>query len=401
MPGINIIGCGPGNTELLTAEAKKAVERSCCLIGDKRMLVPYENSGKQIFHSGSPEEIIRYLEAVGHNEEVAVLVSGDVGFYSLTKKLLETVKNQIKLFCGIGSMQYFCSKLKTSWEDVVPVSLHGRDVSIPGPIMYNEKVFILTGGKNTPQSICRTLCEYGLGSLTVSVGENLSYEQERITTASASVIAEKSFEALSVILVQNSQPSGNNVVTHGLPDEIFIRGEVPMTKQEVRSVSLSKLQLRSTDIVYDIGAGTGSVAVEMALQVRNGRVYALEKDPEAILLIKKNREKFGTANLKVIEALAPEGLQALPAPNRVFIGGSSGNLTDILNAVYEKNQETRVVINAITLETLNEAVYYYSSREAYEAEITNISVSRAAKIGNYHLMKAQNPVYIITATRKT
>ncbi|MCI9162251.1 MAG: precorrin-6Y C5,15-methyltransferase (decarboxylating) subunit CbiT [Lachnospiraceae bacterium] len=180
-----------------------------------------------------------------------------------------------------------------------------------------------------------------------------------------------------------------------MDDRYFIRGKIPMTKSEVRAVSLSKLELEKDSVVYDIGAGTGSVAIEAALYARQGHVYAIEQKREGCELIRRNQEKFGVGNLTVLEGRAPKALRELPAPDRVFVGGSGGELGGILDLVWEKNPRARAVVNVLALETLA-AVWEYLEHRRLEAEIVSIQVSRAKKTGNYHLMQGQNPVYIIT-----
>ena len=187
-------------------------------------------------------------------------------------------------------------------------------------------------------------------------------------------------------------------MVHGLPDEGFLRGDVPMTKEEVRSVSLSKLRLKRDSVVYDIGAGTGSVAVEAALQAWQGQVYAVERLHQARELIRENARRFQADNLTVIQGEAPEALAELPTPDCVFIGGSGGKLRQILEAVFAKNPEARVVINAITLETVSEAVACLNTIEIREEEVVQMSAARSRKAGIYHLMQGQNPIYIISMT---
>ncbi|MCI8661330.1 MAG: precorrin-6Y C5,15-methyltransferase (decarboxylating) subunit CbiT [Lachnospiraceae bacterium] len=178
-------------------------------------------------------------------------------------------------------------------------------------------------------------------------------------------------------------------------DEEFIRGRVPMTKSEVRAVSISKLELAEGEIVYDIGAGTGSVAVEMAMTTRCGHVYAVEYKKEACELIRRNREHFHVDNLTVVEGEAPGILEGMPGPDKVFIGGSKGKLQEIFDWIWNKNPDTRVVINAATLETLA-SVSAYLQEHKMEAEIVCVQVAKARKLGDYHLMEGQNPVYIVT-----
>lgn len=179
-------------------------------------------------------------------------------------------------------------------------------------------------------------------------------------------------------------------------DEWFIRGEIPMTKSEVRAVSVSKLELQTNSIVYDIGAGTGSVSVEAALKVPEGHVYAFEQKEEGCALIWANAEKAGVKNLTVVPGKAPESLYGYPAPDRVFLGGSSGNMEEILNLVTELNPAVQMVINVIALESLSQAMEWFR-KKGWEPEVVCMQVSRAAKRGPYHMMQAQNPIYVLTA----
>lgn len=179
-------------------------------------------------------------------------------------------------------------------------------------------------------------------------------------------------------------------------DEWFIRGEIPMTKSEVRAVSISKLELCRDNIVYDIGAGTGSVSVEAALKVPEGHVYAFEQKEEGCALIQANAIKAGLTNLTVVPGKAPESLAGYPAPDRVFLGGSSGNMEEILDLVTELNPAVQLVINVIALESLSQAMAWFQ-KKGWEPEVVCMQVSRAAKRGPYHMMQAQNPIYILAA----
>lgn len=178
-------------------------------------------------------------------------------------------------------------------------------------------------------------------------------------------------------------------------DELFIRGDVPMTKSEVRAVSLSKLELNSDSILYDVGAGTGSVSIEASLILKAGRVYAIEKKAEALDLIKANKEKFCARCVEIVEGAAPEALTALEAPTHVFIGGTSGSMEEILNLVLRKNPKVRIVINVIALESLTEVLSWLKTR-SIPGEIVQVQIARSRKLGDYHLMTGQNPVYVVS-----
>lgn len=183
----------------------------------------------------------------------------------------------------------------------------------------------------------------------------------------------------------------------GIPDSEFICGKVPMTKEEIRILSVVKLRLDEDSVVYDIGAGTGSVSVEMAGLCENGTVYAIEKNPEGVSLIDANRKKFNVKNIEIIKNVAPECLENLPVPTHVFIGGSGGHLIEIIRKVKEKNSKVRVVLNAVTLETMAQLQEIKVQFPEYgDMEIIQVGVSRSKALGQHHLMCAENPVYIVS-----
>ncbi len=399
---VNIVGIGPGNPELLTAAAQKAIAQSNILIGDQRMLAAFAADEKKIYSTIKTAEIAEIVsKADPQQDTVAVLVSGDVGFFSLAKTISGKLPDCNCVYhCGISSLVYFAAKLQMSWDDAEIVSMHGRKQNLIAAVARNKKVFSLTGGENSPQVLCQKLCEHGLGGVEVYVGEKLSYPAEKITFGTAEKISKLQFPSLSVMMLLNPAAQETPAAVHGLADDLFIRSKVPMTKQEVRSVSMSKLKPRSTDLIYDIGAGTGSCSIELALLAPQGQVWAFEHNPAAVELIGKNKELFGVQNLEVVPGEALENIQSMPAPDCVFVGGSGGDLCQMLDIIYAKNPRCRVVINAITVETLAEVANYYKEHQDYALEIVNVFVARGKKLGSYNLMLAQNPVYVMTALKK-
>lgn len=188
------------------------------------------------------------------------------------------------------------------------------------------------------------------------------------------------------------------IITPGIPDSQFIRGKVPMTKEEVRSLSLCKLRLREDDVLLDIGAGTGSISIEAAILLKKGMVHSIERKVEAVELIKKNIIKFEIENINVIEGYAPEDLPNIKF-NKVFIGGSGGNMEEILDYIYENMQSGNVVINAITLENTYKGYDYLRSKGFEDVEIIQVGISRGNMLKDLTLMKAENPIFIVSGRK--
>ena len=392
---IALVGIGMGERNGMTLEAQQAVREADLVIGAGRMVEAAAGEGQLTACAYEPEKIRDLIRKHPWCSRIAVVLSGDVGFYSGARKLLDVLPAGVRVICGISSPVYFCSRLQMAWEDVVMASVHGREQNVLGKIRSNRKVFALVGNEDGVSRLCEKLTESGLSEATVYVGQRLSYPEEEILSGKPADFVGRKTDKLAVVLVENPEAE-RCPVTHGIPDESFLRDKVPMTKEEVRSVSLSRLRLTKAAVVYDVGAGTGSVSIEAALQAEDGLVYAIEKKPEAVELLRRNKEKFGAENVRIVEGLAPEALRELPPPTHVFVGGSSGNLREILQMVLDKNPDVRVVINAIALETVAEAVSCFRELDFRDVEISQICASRAKKLGAYQMMMGQNPVYILS-----
>lgn len=391
---IFLVGIGMGNRATLTIGALEALKHCDCLIGAQRMLDAFPDLFCEKVALTRPEQIAAYVSGHPEYRFVGVVFSGDVGFYSGARKLRHFFGDcRVEEYCGVSTVAYFCAKLHTSWDDAKLISAHGKTCNLAGEVRIHQKVFVLSGIASAGH-LCAELCHAGLENVTVSVGERLSYPEETITTGTAAELVGRTFDPLSVLLIQNSNPLHTS--GFGLPDDAFLRANTPMTKSEVRCVSLSRLRLEIGSIVWDIGAGTGSVSVEMALQAPCGLVYAVERDADACRLIEKNREKFGLSNLQIIHDKAPEALLDLPAPDRVFIGGGGRDIAEILQLILKKNPNVRVVVNAITLETVALATEAMEKFGLIDVEISQMTVARAKRVGAYHMMMGQNPVYIIS-----
>ena len=386
------IGMGPGD---LTERSASIVAGADLLVGAKRMLEAVDSVGRDTLTEYRSDAIVGYLDENPRYRDVAVLLSGDVGFYSGARGLLERLDRNVYdvvVEPGISSIVYLCAKLGTTWQDAYLTSCHGRDSNIVNLVGTRAKVFTLLSGQDSVHEMCRQLFEYNLNSVSVTVGQDFGYPTERIFTGSPSQCLDESFGDLCVALIVNPTPDTRNSIS--IPDEAFTRGDAPMTKSEVRTLSVAKLKLCRDSVVYDIGAGTGSVSIEMALTAYLGKVYAIEREDIAADLIEINKRKFQAANLEVVRGLAPEAMRDLPAPTHAFIGGSSGNLRSIVECLLEKNPDVRIVINSVTMETMAETMQVVKELNLVEEEIVNVTIAKSRRLGRYHLMTGQNPVYI-------
>ena len=390
MKTVTIVGTGMG-PDTVTAEALRAIENADVLLGAPRMLADYAYLNKPSAAAYTAEKIRPVLAEYGEGY-YAVLVSGDTGFYSAAAALCRELTDcEVRLLPGISSLNYLSARLGRTWQDTALVSCHGREGALVDTVRRSNSTFALTGG-NIP-ALADALCRAGFGGLTARVGERLGMESERIRTLPVEKLKGEVFDSLSVLLIEN--PTPDDRVRCGIPDEEFARGKVPMTKAEIRAVTMSKLGLRPGDVCWDVGCGTGSVTVEMALAAYQGHVYGVDKNEEAVALTEQNAAAFHLGNVTAIYGGAPEALTDLPAPDAVFIGGSGGQMDAVFNIVLEKNPHARIVVNAIALESVQAALAAFAAH-GLEAELVQVGVSCAKTVAGLHMMMAQNPIFVIS-----
>ncbi len=422
---VAVVGIGMGSSGMFTLAARDAIANSDVLIGARRIVqsacdligsgVDGAEKAPQCIEAISPKAVVQAIEEcagqASGNVRACVLCSGDTGFFSLAKSMLKVFEEmdpapQVECIPGITTVQYLAAKIGRPWQSCKLASAHGRKLNVVGQVLLNNDLFLLTGGDETPMTIISKLCDAGLSEVDVVVGSSLSYPNEQIVSGTAGELLGRQFESLSAMWISHDDLADRKTLGYagfsGIPDELFIRGKVPMTKSEVRAVVTSSIRPHDDEVIYDVGAGTGSVTVELACLNPLAHVIAIESNPEGCELIEKNRREFGAYNVEVVSGRAPEALEGLPAPDAVFIGGSTGGFEPILDAVLSANPSARIVATAVTLETISLATEvlgrFVSEGRLSEYSAVQVCITRTRQAGRYHLMNPESPIFVFRAT---
>jgi precorrin-6Y C5,15-methyltransferase (decarboxylating) len=340
---------------------------------------------------------------------LVLLASGDPLFFGIGRRMItEFCEENVEILPDLSSMQVAFARINEPWDDAVFISLHGGpDIAkrralpyeagdIPRLLEQSGKMGVLTDRENNPGVIARVLQSTSYRECIMYVCERLGYPDEKISRGTPEEIAGKSFSDPNVVIVIRGVEDRRlkTEAKFGLKEDEILHERGLITKDEVRAVTIHKLRLPESGVLWDIGAGSGSVSLECARLFPGLRVFALEKEQERTNTIRENTKRFNARNVEIISGSAPAALAGIPDPDRVFIGGSGGNLGDIVKLVHEKMSYGIVVINATTLETLNEALNALE-RNGFTAEVSEISVSRSKVLAGKRMMSALNPVFIV------
>lgn len=409
-PVVYLIGIGMGGPDQLTGQAEDCLKRAQAVMGAERMLDSVSGfiEGRPVLAAYRPSDMVKWLSSFSW-EEAALVLSGDTGFYSGAEAAGRAFAREgwdVEYIPGISSLSYFCARLGKSWQNVRALSRHGRELDLTANVRRYKSCFVILGEPGEAASLCRELVAAGLGNVTVWAGENFSYSNERITwdMTPAELIMEdeaRPFGGLCCMLIENPQAQEELLYPDvWLEDGDFTRGQVPMTKDLVRRSILGMLRIGGGAVCFDIGAGTGSVAVEMGREIRRqcgeGRVYAVEKDGEALNLIEANGRKFhgDWPGFCIVEGEAPEALEELEPPTHAFIGGSAGRFREIVDWLVRANPQVRIAATAITLETAGEILACMRDYGFKEARMVQVSVAEAQPVGGIHMLRGNNPVFL-------
>ena len=388
---VYIIGCGMGG-DTITAEALSALNEAQLLIGAPRLTSQFKKPGQEVYSAYRKNEVDAIISR-SEKSVFAVLVSGDTGFYSAAASYHDCDEYWVRYVAGVSSVSYFFGKCRLSWERAKLISAHGCECGVVDAVRRNRLTFVLTGGNVS--EIAEQLCACGFGSLKVYVGEALGAADEKVYIISIRKLVTHRCSPLTVLIIEN--PNYDDRMRVGISDGEFLRAEgLPMTKSVVRAAIMSALALRINDTCWDIGCGTGSVTVEMALAAYEGRVFSLDMSVAAVQQSSANCHAFHIGNAYITKGIAPDALESFPAPDRVFIGGSSGWTEEIVRAALEKNAKAKIVISAVSPQSAAAAIDALENA-GLSAEVLQVSASHGKKCGGMHMMLADNSVYIISS----
>ncbi len=399
---IHVIGMGLSIADL-TASHLALIESASVLVGGKRHLASFGKATAVRKEISSPVSgVLDFIERHMASGLVVVLASGDPLFFGIGKTLIERLgPDKVVIHPNVTSMAAAFARLKLPWQDAAWVSLHGRD-NMRGLVKAMDDknlLCVLTDPKNDPLAVKKQVVSHDY-TWQMWVLENLGAPEEKISSMDEHTDTQTVFGQPNVVVLQKGElPAPSAPLRLGTPDNWFVHEKGLITKAPVRVLSLAALELGPTNILWDLGAGSGSVGIEATLFLPDGFVYAVEKNKHRIEQITANVKRFTVRNLSAVRAQLPHGLADLPRPDRVFIGGSGKDLDQVLNVVVKVlNPLGRIVINTVLMETLHLAVSVLDEK-GFEVDITQAQISKSSDMPWGRRMEALNPVWIIAAQK--
>lgn len=421
MPKINVIGIG---YRPLDPKASEALLASTVVLASNRLMEVFpgyeeypavQDRLKIINNVDDVMDFMATTIALDSDAVIGLIASGDPMFHGIGKRTLDRFGPVIvEILPDLSAVQLASARTRLSWDDALLVSLHGgpnpekrrklpyERTDLPHLLARHRTLFILTDRENNPSLIAETLVASETCramTITMHVCEQLGYPTERITSGTPAGIAGNSYRDPNiVVLCRSGAPISLAAPVLGLTEDSIAHSRALITKDEVRAVSIHKLTLPPVGVAWDIGAGSGSVSLEIARLAPGLTVYAIEKDAGQLAHIRTNRAAHGAVNIEPVAGNAPDVLAALPAPDRVFIGGSGGNMETILSHVSARMSRGVVVVNATQIETLNAALAGLK-KNGFKTNASQVSVSRMKELGDGNFFDAQNPIFVIRGER--
>lgn len=413
---ICIIGVEGDGADSLSDKIKTWIRNADLLMGGERHLNWFpEFTGEKLAIGSNLKEVAeRSIAALKENRRVVVLASGDPLFYGIGTFLLKRLgKTNVEILPAVSAMQMAFARTKESWQEAALVSLHAKPMeSLLAAIEEKKLVGLFTDDSNTPPSIARFLIERRIAGWRGWVCENLGGKAEKVTEMSLEEMAAGSFSELNVVILKKDEAAGQGAAAVrsvqwngfvGIPDDLFLYRNPKaglITKKEIRVISLAEMNLNARSTIWDIGAGSGSVSIESARVASEGEVFAVEKNQEDFDLIQANMLRFQVKNVTAVCKRAPDGLESFKDPDAVFIGGSGGEMGEILVVCSKRLLPGgRIVANLITLENSHRFMDFFDLKQ-WEVSYRLVQISRSKPILDMVRYEALNPITVATAQRK-
>ena len=404
MKSVAIIGVGM-SIEDLTAKHLEIIDTADILVGGKRLLNHFKDSrarkkiiGKDI------DEVVNFVRLEMKKQKIVVLASGDPLFFGIGRRLVNAIgaKNTM-VYPNISSVSAAFARIKEPWDEVRVISLHGRknERRLLRALEEENKIAVFTDPKNNPACLAGRLLENQFLNYKICVLEALGSVSEKVNWYTLAEAARMKFADPNLVVLKRNpiDPKDKERLFLGAPDNWYDHQKGLITKSEIRAVALSKLRLAGDHILWDLGAGSGSVAVEAALLIKKGKIFAVEKNPERVTQIRHNKKRFGIGNLTAIKATLPQGLEKLPRPDRVFIGGGGKQLKSIITAAAQYLQPKGVMVINTVLIPNAEAARATLEKLGFNTEVIQVQINRSRQMPWAERLEALNPVWIISGFR--
>lgn len=402
---VTIIGMGASPKDL-TEEHLGLIRHADILVGGKRLLDFFTDSParkKEI--TKDIKGIIQYIKSRMKKNNIVVLASGDPLFFGIGSLLITSLgPENVLIYPNISTVAAAFSRLKIPWHDAHIISLHGRNKtgSVLPILAKEDKIAVLTDSENNPARLANYLIEKGITDYDMCVLEQLGTSSERVEWYLVSEAAGTRFSEPNLVILKRRKSRSDKITEpySGMPEYLFDHSKGLITKAEIRAVTLSKLRLMPHHILWDLGAGSGSISIEASIFIKSGRIFAIEKNPERVVHIENNRKRFNVRNLEIIQSELPDGLDTLPAPDRIFVGGGGKDLEKIIRASsrYLKHDGI-MVINTILISNIEIAMSTLKS-QGFSTDIVQVQISRGQEMPWGKRLDAENPVWIISGEKR-
>jgi precorrin-6Y C5,15-methyltransferase (decarboxylating) len=402
-----VVGIGADGPTGLSQEARGHVESARVLAGGSRQLAYFPDwQGRKVDLGSDVAAFVAELRERYRYEKTVVLASGDPLCFGIGRALLDAIPRDDLVFVPhLSSVQLAFARVKETWHDAQIISVHGRPIdALAGAIGARErKIAVLTDAANDPAAIADLLRRLGAADeYDLWVCENLGSADERVTRNAPTAVRDEEFSPLNVVILLRTAGRGLDLPLLGIPEDTLLHQAGPrgmITRREVRLIAVCYLELRPGEVLWDVGAGSGSVSLEAVRLSPRLEILAIERDPTAFARLETNLARFGAGRVRAVHAEAPQGLAELPDPDAVFVGGSGGRLVDVLQVVAQRLQPGgRIVVNCITLEN------FFRGWETLRAlqldtEASTVQLAHSRPLGSLHSLEPDNPIFILRARK--